>query len=359
MRALLVGGACSHAVTGRAGRGSRGGGVPPGGATPLHLAARAGSSDACLALLAAGVACQPGCTPPPVGGRRPWEGTWRARAGSVDGCGGGGGSEEEDEGDEEGGGTTPRSASSRRRRRQVRRRSSGTRATPVPFPRPAGEEGTSEAAAVANAPPSTCACGAGGDARSAPDEEGQFPYHSAWRAGHKDLSGVLAPGAAVDRAIERLVFMDGGEERMERERENCVRALLSAPALTAHPSLSSSSSTAHGAHTLATLASYAVRDGQMRGLCALQGGSGPAGSDSSSPAATPQPPCGVCWDAPLRVAAAASDGGVPPCGHALCTACAIGLVDTDRRPPRCPFCRAPVLVWSRVEESGRGGAIFA
>ncbi len=97
---------------------------------------------------------------------------------------------------------------------------------------------------------------------------------------------------------------------------------------------------------MATLASYAVRDGQMRGLCALQGVADEEGAGGES-----HQPCGVCWDAPPRVKAATSDG-VPPCGHALCAGCAIGLVDTDRRPPKCPFCRAPVLAWTRVQGGG-------
>jgi hypothetical protein len=125
---------------------------------------------------------------------------------------------------------------------------------------------------------------------------------------------------------------------------------------------------AHGAHTLATLASYAVRDGQMRGLCALQasdaavaaaagaGGGGSDGDASSSPAC-----CGVCWDARPRVAASECEGAPTPCGHALCVGCAIGLVDVDRRPPRCPFCRLPVLVWRAVGAGGQveGGAVTA
>ena len=113
--------------------------------------------------------------------------------------------------------------------------------------------------------------------------------------------------------------------------------------------------TAHGAHTLATLSSYAVRDGQMRGLCGLSGHAG-GGEAPATDTGAPAPPCGVCWEAPPQVRAAACDGQATPCGHALCATCAIGLVDTDRRPPRCPFCRAPVLVWKRVEG---GGAVTA
>ena len=150
-----------------------------------------------------------------------------------------------------------------------------------------------------------------------------------------------------------------------------------------------------GAHALITLAAYAVRDTMLRGLVALTAADGgPGGGEggwarraSAGGAAGDAPPfddqktdsvdveraaavvaaaeaaedaavaararvllpttdavlpadassCGVCWDAPPCL--------VAPCGHSLCTECALGLAAADRRPPRCPFCRCEAVAW--------------
>jgi hypothetical protein len=46
--------------------------------------------------------------------------------------------------------------------------------------------------------------------------------------------------------------------------------------------------------------------------------------------------CGVCWSAEAEVAAAG-------CGHAVCSSCAVRLVEgVKKRPLACPFCRGVV-----------------
>ena len=155
------------------------------------------------------------------------------------------------------------------------------------------------------------------DPRAAVDGTGNMPYHVAWMAGAPDLSGALNPGVSIDTARECVARLPGSA----------------------------------GPHPLASLAAYAVRDGLIAGLVSVvaeetrrEQGSGvgedAASSLSAAPSSLASTDCGVCFDpAPSPVTA--------PCGHALCAGCALSLTHADPRPPRCPFCRADVDMWTR------------
>ena len=158
------------------------------------------------------------------------------------------------------------------------------------------------------------------DPRAAADAAGRQPYHVAWSAGHAALSSALAPLASVDAALVRSVSSLPGER---------------------------------GTHSLATLASYAVRDGMLSALVDLaeeeeeeekEGGGEGEGEEEETSSSTFFPDCGVCFE---RGKAKLS---VPGCGHALCVSCAVGLTASDARPPRCPFCRVEVFWWEKGEE---------